>query len=157
MQTNLVSSFRTALLQLIAEHGGYAGVAAKTAALGLDYNTLWNSMNRNQNPMPDDLARVLVIMKATENFEPLRIAADFCGFNIEPKRNGAADDHDVRHAVIEMNHEIGRAGMKIETSLVDGEIDDHEEREIGKGLQVARNALARTEAKVAEYRKRGRK
>jgi hypothetical protein len=154
MQTNLIASIRTTLLQLIAEHGGYAGVAAKTASLGLDYNTLWNSMNRNQNPMPEDLARALVIMKATENFEPLRIAAEFCGFNIEPKHAAPSDEHDVRHSVIELNHEVGRAGMKIETALSDGNIDDREDREIGKGLQVARNALAKTEAKVAEFRKK---
>lgn len=154
MQAKLSADLRMSLLELAANNGGIVGVAAKTQAFGLDYQTLWNSMNRNKNPMFEDMARVVLVMLATGCFEPLRIIADYCGYQITPKPGSPADDYDLRHEAIELNHQAAGAGMRIETALEDGSIDDREDRDIRRSLQTVRNKIGKAESKLDDFRRR---
>lgn len=46
------------------------------------------------------------------------------------------------------------AGMRIETALEDGSIDDREDRDIRRSLQTVRNKTGKAESKLDDFRRR---
>lgn len=144
-QAKLAAEIHTSILAHAAHNGGYVHVAQM---MGVDYSIWWNSMNRNQNPIFEDAARLALYMKATGNIEPLRLIADFCGYFIEPKPLFEDDGHDLRHEVIELNKDAGDIGMDVENALEDGDLDKNEKKYLRRKIHHVIEHAAEIDAKI---------
>jgi hypothetical protein len=143
-QAKLAQEIHSSILGHAANNGGHVHVASM---MGIEYIVWWNSLNRNQNPIFEDAARLALYMRATGNLEPLRLIADYCGQFIEPKPAFDDDGHDLRHEALVLNKEAGDFGADYDEMAKDG-LDGKEKKYLRRKIQGIRDHAEEIEAKI---------
>ena len=143
-QTNLSDEIRTILKRTAAMNGGLASFMRK---IGISYKKAWEQANRSQGVRVD----LLPALTLAGIDEPLRIVADACGCDIQPKikfLRTSNPPRPVRSYGLELHHVTSRITMLLEEALADQRIDEKEIKALQSRVHGARKTLAEFEAKI---------
>jgi hypothetical protein len=143
-QTNLSDEIRGILKRTAAINGGLASFMRK---IGIGYRRAWEQANRSQGVLVD----ILPALTMAGIDEPLRIVADACGCDIQPKikfLRTSNPPRPVRSYGLELHHVTSRITMLLEEALADQRIDEKEIKALQSRVHGARKTLAEFEAKI---------
>ena len=143
-QTNLSDEIRTIIKRTAAINGGLASFMRK---IGIGYRRAWEQANRSQGVLVD----ILPALTMAGIDEPLRIVADACGCDIQPKikfLRTSNPPRPVRSYGLELHHVTSRITMLLEEALADQRIDEKEIKALQSRVHGARKTLAEFEAKI---------
>jgi len=143
-QTNLSDEIRTIIKRTAAINGGLASFMRK---IGIGYRRAWEQANRSQGVLVD----ILPALTMAGIDEPLRIVADACGCDIQPKikfLRTSNPPRPVRSYGLELHHVTSRITMLLEEALADQRIDEKEIKALQSKVHSARKTLAEFEAKI---------
>ena len=143
-QTNLSDEIRGILKRAAAMNGGLASFMRK---VGIGYRRAWEQANRSQGVLVD----ILPALTMAGIDEPLRIVADACGCDIQPKikfLRTSNPPRPVRSYGLELHHVTSRITMLLEEALADQRIDEKEIKALQSRVHGARKTLAEFEAKI---------
>ena len=143
-QTNLSDEIRTIIKRTAAINGGLASFMRK---IGIGYRRAWEQANRSQGVLVD----ILPALTMAGIDEPLRIVADACGCDVQPKMKFlriSNPPRPVRSYGLELHHVTSRITMLLEEALTDQRIDEKEIKALQSRVHGARKTLAEFEAKI---------